>query len=76
MRNLQTTISTIVRQGNQLIVRGEVLRSLCARSLAALAFYASRHWPNVMCGVKPRMQFAVVKPGKRRHNTTCPRTIA
>jgi len=101
MRNLQSTISTIVsnigntilgvgivRQGKQLIVRGEVLRSLCANSLDALAFYAteliavaSRPWPSVM---KPCLRTAVclatVEQTTRRHhtvfhNTMCHRSV-
>jgi len=71
MRNLQTTISTIVRQGVQLIVRGEVLRSLGlslgANSLDALA---------VMCGKKPAFcyataKYATVKQTTRRHDIAC-----
>ena len=46
MRQLQMNIGTvgktIVRQGFQLIVRVEVLRSLCANSGSALRLYASR----------------------------------
>jgi len=96
MRNLQSTISTIVsnigntiigvgivRQGKQLIVRGEVLRSLCANSLDALAFYASRliadasrPWPSVM---KPSFRSAVclapVEQTTRRHHTACHRSL-
>jgi len=70
MRNLQTTISTIVRLGNQLIVRGEVLRSLglsfCANSLDALV---------VMCGRKPAPCYATVtvKQTSRRHAIACHR---
>lgn len=85
MRNLQTTISTIVRQGSQLIVRGEVLRSFCANSLNALANYASwqiaklsdasRPWPSVMDGLKPSVRtavcFATVKQTTRRHDIVC-----
>ena len=98
MRKLQSTISTIVsnmgntivRLGNQLIVRGEVLRSLCANSLDALAFYASRllaelsdasrPWPSVMYGMKPCVRtalcFATVKQTTRRHDIACHRTVA
>jgi len=67
MRNLLTTISTIVRQDNQLIVRGEVLRSFCANSFDALV---------VMCGVKPAPCFAVVKQTTRRHAIACHRASA
>ena len=46
MRQLQMNIGTvgktIVRQGFKLIVRVEVLRSLCANSDSALRLYASR----------------------------------
>lgn len=95
MRNLQSNISTIgntiVRQGSQLIVRSEVLRSLCADSIAALASYASRlsiemsgasgHWPNVVRGfMKPRVRtarcFATVNQRQRRHDHLCPRAVA
>ena len=45
MRKLQNTVSTLgnvnVRQGNQLVVRVEALRSLCASFLSALHSYAS-----------------------------------
>ncbi len=83
MRNLQSRLSIIstsndnvvVRLVNQLIVRAEVLRSLCANSLDALAFYAS--WPSVTSGAKPRIRtalcFATVKQTQRRHHTMCHR---
>ncbi|MCA9232017.1 MAG: hypothetical protein KDA57_15320 [Planctomycetales bacterium] len=94
MRNLLSNISifgnVIVRQGNQLIVRGEVLRSLCANSIEALAIDASlllgeladalRSWPGTLCGMKPRVRmalcFATVKQTPRRHYVTCHRTAA
>ena len=45
MRKIQNIISTfgtiIARQGKQLVVRIESLRSLCARFLSALSSYAS-----------------------------------
>jgi len=83
MRKLQCTISTfgnnmgntLVRQGNKLIVRGEVLRTLCANSLDALALYASWAWPGVMYGVKPCVRtavcFATVKQTTRQHAIAC-----
>ena len=46
MRKLQNTVSTLgnvnVRQGNQLIVGVEALRSLCANLYSALRSYTSR----------------------------------
>ena len=93
MRQLQSNISTlgktIVRQGNQLIVRVGVLRSLRANSLSALRDYASRLFA-VLCDVvwqvsgitrvKPAACtarcFAQAMQHPRGHAMSCHRTAA
>ncbi len=82
MRKVQNIISTfgtiIARQGKQLVVRIESLRSLCARFLSALSSYASElalglrndAWQGLcMTWWLPNVvvPVVVVKQSRRRH---------
>jgi len=95
MRKLHSHVSTLgnllVRQGRQLIVRDEALRSLCASIITLLHSYASRlevelrdalrHGPLGTYGMKPRVLatarcFATAKQRQRRHDWMCRRPVA
>jgi len=100
MRNFQNNISNfgnvvnrvVVRQGNQLVVRIESLRSLRAsRSISALYSYASElalwlrddawqglslAWHKKHVGTVACFVTAVTKQDQRRHPIMCHRTAA